>query len=205
MVRAFVVMFALGLILGMAYTVAAQDFPYSVPQAPEFDDRGNPGAAYSSGTPDRAARRDNYPRQQPEEEKVDYRSVRPYVPEEGQYQPPARVPRQDGASPAQRNASPRYNNYAPPQNTGPAPVVNPEAYGPAPVRTPAVARPAPPQPQERSDCTVYPMIIAQSKSEPEMQMAAKRYLGCLVQNGWNMEQARMHVISTIESTYRLTR
>ncbi|MBI5251238.1 MAG: hypothetical protein HY912_17250 [Desulfomonile tiedjei] len=205
MVRAFMVLFALGLVLGIACGVAAQDFPYSVPQAPEFDDRGNPSGTSPGVAPDRASvKRPHYPRTEVEEEKIDYRSVRPYAPQDGQYPPPARSQRQEVASPVQRNSIPRPDNYGSTQDAGSV-RVNPEAYGPPPVRTRAAARPAQPQPEERPDCSVYPMIIAQSKSEVEMQMASRRYLTCLLQNGWNMEQARMHVISTIENTYRLTR
>jgi hypothetical protein len=202
MVRAYLFVFTLGIILTMAGVAAAQDFPYSVPQAPEFDNNGS-GSANLSGQQDRPSKRPYYP--QREEEKVDYRSVRPYAPQDGQYQPPAQAPRQELASPAHRNVAPAPNNQAPSRDYGRAPVVNPEAYEPRPVRTPATARPAQPQPNERPDCTMYPMIIAQSRSEQEMQMAAKRYLGCLMENGWAMEQARMHVISTIENTYKLTR
>jgi len=59
--------------------------------------------------------------------------------------------------------------------------------------------------QDRPDCSQFPMMIARARSEPEMQMTARQYLTCLLKIGWNMEQARAQVISTIESTYRLAR
>lgn len=205
MVRAYIVLCALGIVLGMTYGAFAQDFPYSVPQAPEFDDGGNQVATPSRAAPDRATtKRQHLSRPSVEDEGIDYRSVRPYVPQDTQYQRPPRSQRQEAASPAQRYPAPQPEQYGAPQMAGPMPV-NPQPYGPAPVRTPATAVPAPVQPQERPDCSVYPMIIAQSRSETEMQMAARRYLSCLMQNGWNQEQAKMHVISTIESSYRLTR
>ena len=77
-----------------------------------------------------------------------------------------------------------------------------------PPRTPAPSAP-PQQPvtanQGRPDCSSYPMMIAQARSETEMRAVAQMYLTCLLKSGWNMEQARSHVITTIESTYRLAR
>jgi hypothetical protein len=216
MVRAGIVLFALGLVLGVAQGGVAQDFPYSVPQAPEFEYRGNSTGDPSGTSADRpSTKRSPHSRPQMEDEPVDYRSVRPYAPQDGQ--PPQRVRRSrpDSASPSPRYATPAPEGYGPPQDTRSAPLT-PEGYGPAPIRTPAAAMPtpaqrpptaampAPTQPEERPDCSMYPMVIARSRSDPEMQMAARQYLSCLLKNGWNMDQARMQVISTIESTYRLS-
>jgi hypothetical protein len=215
MVRVGIVLFALGLALGVAQCCVAQDFPYSVPQAPEFEYRGNPAAASSGTNADRRpTKRSHHSRPQMEDEPIDYRSVRPYAPQDGQPPQPVRRSRPDLASPAPRYATPAPEGYGPPQDIRSVPVT-PEGYGPAPIRAPASAMPAPAQrppaagmpapvqQEERPDCSVYPMIIARSRSDPEMQMAARQYLSCLLKTGWNMDQARMQVISTIESTYRL--
>jgi len=218
MVRVGMVLFALGLVLGVAQGGVAQDFPYSVPQAPEFDYRGN-SAAEPAGTSVEPppTKRSHRSRPQMEDQPIDYRSVRPYAPQDGQPPQPVRRSRPDSASPAPRYATPAPEGYGPPQDTRSAPVT-PEGYGPAPIRTPVAARPAPAQrppaaaampapaqPEERPDCSVYPMAIARARSETEMQMTARQYLSCLLKNGWNMDQAKTQVISTIESTYRLAR
>jgi hypothetical protein len=179
----------------MVLPVFGQDFPYSVPQAPEFDERGGSRSFDVAPRPDAAPR--SRSRQQPEQEQVDYRSVRPYVPQES-----APIPQQ----PYQENGvrAPRIN---------PAPVNPYEAsqqvrhvpQQPAPMRPPANVRQPQPQQEQRPDCSMYPMMIAQSKSESEMQMIARQYLTCLMKTGWNQDQAKQHVISTIESTFRLTR
>jgi len=49
------------------------------------------------------------------------------------------------------------------------------------------------------------MLIAQARSEEEMRNAARQYLTCLMQNGWDMETARKHVISVIETSYTYMR
>jgi hypothetical protein len=109
---------------------------------------------------------------------VDYRAVRPYAPEVQQ------APNVPGNSI---------------QAVAPAPTQRPNhRQQPMPV----------PQPQAqngRPDCSEYPMRIARAQSEPEMKQIAQYYLGCLLQNGWQKEQAQQQVITTIESTYRLTR
>ncbi len=49
------------------------------------------------------------------------------------------------------------------------------------------------------------MMIAKARNENEMRRMARQYLTCLMQNGWNSEQARQQVINTIETAYRYTR
>jgi len=49
------------------------------------------------------------------------------------------------------------------------------------------------------------MMIANAASEGEMRAAAKEFLTCLLYSGWQVEQAKQHVISTIESTRALRR
>lgn len=112
-----------------------------------------------------------------------------------------------------------------PSNVPEAPVSNNDysaSYRPGPVRTPAAetqqAPPAMAQPQKpvasippqgsatgmrpQTDCSEFPMLIARSKSDMEMQMTSRHYLTCLMQGGWSMEQARDQVIRTIETAYR---
>lgn len=169
----------------------AQDFPYAVPQAPEFD-TGNgllPPGSIEEPAPD--------PRMVPPapshsrrsrssgERKTDYRAVRPYVPRD---------------TPPPAMASPQ----SPPIPAGPQiPVTEaPQIGNPAMASTPAGP---PPQMEPRLDCSKFPMLIAQAKSDQEMQWTARLYLTCLVRSGWNENDAKKQVISTIEGTYRLAR
>jgi hypothetical protein len=162
----------------VSQSVVAQDFPYSVPQAPEFDNRGNYVEGDSSEEPDVGHRRRSRPYPQVNENELRYGDVKPYAPQDA---PPA---------PSRRRA-PRAQGYVPP-SSGP----------PAMASTPP---PPPPQMQERPDCSPYPMMIARARSEPDMQMIARQYLTCLLKSGWTMDRARQQVINTIESTYRLAR
>lgn len=187
MVRAIVAIFFCGVMVCAVAPVFGQDFPYSVPQAPEFD-----GSSRSSEAFPRSRAR-----QQPEQDQVDYARVRPYAPQE----------------PASIRQQPYQENGVRAPQISPAPVNPYEAsqqvrhvpQRPAPVRPPANVRQPQPQQEQRLDCSMYPMMIAQSKSEQEMQMVARQYLTCLMKSGWNQDQAKQHVISTIESTFRLTR
>jgi hypothetical protein len=166
----------------------AQDFPYSVPQAPEFDRRGNhiESAPADSYEPRRRSRR--HSRHHSPGNETDLRSVRPYAP--------------NGPQPM----------VAPPQ---PYPAVPPAGYAsrpaPAPSQHHTQTPPSPPAQQSpaayqgRPDCSRYPMMIAQARSEAEMRGVAQMYLTCLLKSGWNMDQAKRHVIMTIESTYRSAR
>ncbi len=192
MKRSCLIFFCLGIsiIIGVFQepSLLAQDFPYSVPQAPEFDRRGNhiesePADNYA---PRKRSKR-HWGRTEPGNE-TDLHSVRPYAP--------------SGPQPM----------VAPPQ---PHPAVPPAGYeersAPTPpphqIQTPPQPSPqqAPPSIQGRPDCSRYPMMIARASSEAEMRGAAQMYLTCLLKNGWSMDQARNHVIMTIESTYRLAR
>ncbi len=65
--------------------------------------------------------------------------------------------------------------------------------------------PPPGQVQQRPDCTRYTMIIAHASSQQEMREAAREYLTCLLQSGWDMETARKQVISVIETSYTYMR
>jgi hypothetical protein len=190
----------------------AQDFPYMVPEAPEFDDRGNPlvpsdvdssssmrhgkrGASFQSGAdrpdPDRQA---------------DYRAVRPYVPQ-------ATGPRAAAVAPSDRP----IELSAPPQAPYSTPVTTaPEPRAPKPRRS-ARQQPVAEQPVQQSpeqapgmapgqlDCSRFPQLIAQAPNPGEMQLLAREYLTCLMRSGWTQEMATKHVIGTIQTAYKLTR
>jgi hypothetical protein len=165
----------------------AQDFPYAVPQAPEFD-TGN------SAPPPEPTISESRPRSRKHRrtQDLDYRSVRPYV-QEPQAVPAARpyAPQPEIMEPPQQMANPTVASTPPPPR-------------PMPQRMPMPQQPVQGS-QRPPDCSQFPVLIAQSKSESEMQMTARMYLTCLLKSGWQMEQAKQQVIATIETTYRLPR
>lgn len=172
------------IIFAADHQAMSQEFPYAAPQAPEFDDLGNvvaPGE--SEAAPPRRTRQSSPRRErsnvQPPSE---YGVVRPYTPPDMTPSPPP------APQPSWPQQAPNYRSAQP---------MAPHAAAP-PSRPPAQA-------PDRPDCSQFPMMIARARSEPEMQNIARQYLTCLLKNGWNMEQARTQVISTIESTYRLAR
>jgi hypothetical protein len=176
------------LVFGICNATFAQEFPYAVPQAPEFDTGSSmlPPAPVEETAPEtKPAQPQSSHRKRSRssgEPKIDYRTVRPYVPQEA---PPP--------------ASSYPQSPQPPQ---PSPAAPTQMGHPAVASTPPGQ---PPQMQHQLDCSKFPMLIAQSRSEQEMQWQARLYLTCLVRSGWNEEQAKQQVISTIESTFRLAR
>ncbi|MGO9122394.1 MAG: hypothetical protein ACLQPD_32870 [Desulfomonilaceae bacterium] len=192
----WIALFFIGLLSEL--NLLAQDFPYSVPQAPEFDDRGKhiePEPADTYAPRKRSKRRSDYTEQ---DNQTDLRTVRPYAPNGPKSAVAPPKPRPDGPS-AGYAARPARNEPGYDFQSSP-----PTAYAPPP----AASRP-PQQPiaatQGRPDCSSYPMMIAQASSEAEMRATAQMYLACLLKNGWNMDQARNHVIMTIETTYGAAR
>lgn len=168
----------------LASTVSAQGFPYNgptAPVAPEFDERGNPvQPGYESPGPPK--RRSNAAGSRGTgEAPADYRAVRPYV----------QRPSSQGRIVAPANPQPPQ--YQPPPG-GPTPVAATPSQPMGPNQPGSTFR-------ERPDCSAYPMMIAQARSQGEMQGLAKEYLTCLIGNGWDMEQAKKQVITTIETTY----
>ncbi len=164
-----------------------QNFPFMVPEAPEFDSPDSMEKPPSSSRP------------------IDQN--KPFRSNSGNLKPQFEV------------------GSMMPSNVPEAPVSNNDysaSYRPGPVRTPAAetqqAPPAMAQPQKpvasippqgsatgmrpQTDCSEFPMLIARSKSDMEMQMTSRHYLTCLMQGGWSMEQARDQVIRTIETAYR---
>jgi hypothetical protein len=187
MVRFYRILFCLGFLLVAASfrsgAVHSQDFPYVVPQAPEFDGRGNQVDA-QPGYPESPRKRSKHrPDSYSTNDQADFRSVRPYNPQESSVPAAAVRPSMPAHVPP-----PRYES--------------PPAQGPPvasiPQQPPAAA-------QQRPDCSRYPIMIAQARSDQEMQIAARMFLTCLLQTGWNMDQAKAQVIRTIETTYRVAR
>jgi hypothetical protein len=162
----------------VSQSVVAQDFPYSVPQAPEFDHRGNYVEPGSIDETDGGHRRRSRAYSRSNGNELRYGEAKPYAADA----PPVRS----------RRHAPRVRGYVPPPP------------GPPTVASNLPSAP-PPQMQQRPDCSQYPMMIARAQNEPAMQMIARQYLTCLLKSGWTMDQARQHVINTIESTYRLAR
>ena len=166
----------------------AQVFPYMAPQAPEFDNQGR--------SMERKPDRNHYPENhssvitppKPSWEPRNHLTT-PTRPQEG--------PRVDPT----RRVSPQAPEFGSRPNRAP--------YGPPPPgqAAPAATAPGPPPSaaQPRLDCSRYPMLIAQARSEEEMRSQAVQYLTCLVNNGWDQNMARNHVITVIESAYRSTR
>ncbi len=179
----------------------AQDFPYSVPKAPEFDDRGNnvePEPTDTYVPRKRSKHRVEYAEQ---ENQTDLRTVRPYS---------SNGPKSAAAPPQPRPGGPATGYAARPARNEPGyDFQPPPPPPPAPSAPPPVASAPPQQPvaatQGRPDCSRFPMMIAQARSEAEMRATAQMYLTCLLKSGWNMDQARNHVIMTIETTFRAAR
>ena len=176
----------LGLMLASIIFAAAdalsQEFPYAAPKAPEFDDLGNVMAPGRTEASPPAQTRQSYPRQERSTPRPprDYRAVRPYT--------PADTP------PMGPNAASQRPQYEPPYRT-------PQPSAPSAAVAPSRASG---QTQGRPDCSHYPVMIAQARSEPEMRSAAQQFLTCLLKSGWQYEAAREYIIKTIE-TYRLAR
>lgn len=163
-----------------------QDFPYAVPQAPEFDTGGSmlPPASVEEPAPASKTQPSSHRRSKSSKEpKPDYGTVRPYVPhDEGPQMASPQVPQ--------------------------APIVPAPQIQPPQIGNPAVASTPPgppPQMAPQLDCSRFPLLLAQAKSDQEMQWTARLYLTCLIRSGWSEDQAKQQVINTIESTYRLAR
>jgi hypothetical protein len=164
----------------------AQDFPYAVPQAPEFHTEGSvapPAEVQQHQEPTLKhksrrshswhVKRNQYSR----EHKRNYRSGRSYV----RQVPPAPV-------------------MPYPQTQYPHPPSAPSTQMGRAAAPPATS-PLPPQGQKRLDCSKFPMLIAQAKNDQQARWTAKMYLTCLIRSGWDQQQARQQVISTLQSMF----
>lgn len=173
----------------------AQQFPYSVPQAPEFDSGGESAARTPGRRPtqnrQRSSTAENYEQQPPAPAISPSAPSAPRGTRGPQQTPPA--PYVQPERPLQRSASPQ----PPPPQRPP---------GPGPGMPVASAPPqGAPQGQPQIDCSGFPMMIANAASETERRLAAREFLTCLLYSGWQFEQARQHVIATMESTRALRR
>ena len=189
----------------MASSALCQDFPYLVPEAPEFDARGNlqrsspapqsqqeVGPSVRTEPPRTAPTFANPPKTQIPRENQRYRSERREAPRTPSYYGSTREPTPAAVGPAPRQV--------PPQVAQPNP--NQPPYQQGPVGMPDPRQAAIPQ---RPDCSEYPTRIAYARTEGEMQTVARYYLGCLMQTGWDQETAKRHVTSVVDSWYRTTR
>jgi hypothetical protein len=182
----------------------SQDFPYLVPQAPEFSSSGR---MVKSGNSTFRPKSESRPAE-PAVRQESYNGS----PEPARAPTGVRASREAPKAPTfgrypSRRTSRKHNQ--PKTQYPPQAQVQPRSrpHGPTARRRSVVAsaqKPAPAQIQRRPDCSQFPMVIANARSQPEMRLAARRYLTCLIQNGWSQDAARKHVISVIE-TSRLTR
>lgn len=177
----------------------AQEFPYVAPSAPEFDGRGNLLREASRPNPRLSSN--------PQSTVPSKAPVRLEAPTS------INSTGASSSSPPKPVVAPQIPGYGGPQDSTSRPPRQasfpqyPDSRQTATGSAPLASKPTQslPKPAQGVDCSQFPMLIANSRSEAEMQVTARRYLTCLIQNGWNMDQARQHVISTIESTYRLAR
>lgn len=190
----------------MVCSAMCQDFPYLVPEAPEFDSRGNLMRSAPAPIPQQqevepsvrteppraAPTFANPPKTQLPDEKHRQRAERPEAPRTPYSYGSTREAAPAGVAPAPRHIPPRVAQPNP---------------SPVPYQQGAMAPPDPRQAAipERPDCSEYPARIAYARSEGEMQTVARYYLGCLMQTGWDQETAKRHVTSVVDSWYRTAR
>jgi len=177
-------------------TLFGQDFPYLAPQAPEFDVRGNLIPSSPSET-----RGTNYNRQS---EKNIFSNNQPL---DSNYIKPGKAPFAAPSAPGLDNFQNQplsdgraSNASAPPAQRNP---VRQERQSSPGIQSSVEQGPS--GGKAVSDCSLFPVMIAQARSQAEMQMTARQFLTCLMQSGWNADQAKQHVISVIESSSRASR
>ncbi|MCL5124337.1 MAG: hypothetical protein M1511_07555 [Deltaproteobacteria bacterium] len=162
-------------------SVEPQDFPYLAPAAPELDNAGSPLKGPSkSGTQTGIGPK-----------------IAPFEPETLKN---FGFGASNQASEERAAANPpTRSNHRPtaPANGSPKPPMRQEPQDMSTAR-----RDAPVKQPRTVDCSQYPMLIANARSQAEMQITARYYLTCLLQQGWLMENAKAQVIQTIESVTR---
>ncbi|MGC8602447.1 MAG: hypothetical protein ACP5VS_02020 [Desulfomonilaceae bacterium] len=168
--------------------VEPQDFPYLAPEAPEFDGgipqiRGPSKSQPQSGIGPKLA------------------PVTPEAMKNFGFGPPGEGGEEQVVSnppgPSNIYSSPPTNLPGRTQKT----LKSNMAREPSQVASPTRQN-APVQQPRMVDCSQYPGLIANARSEAEMQITARYYLTCLLQQGWLMENARTQVIQTIEAVTR---
>ncbi len=167
----------------------AQDFPYLAPTAPEFD-----SATSASRGPSKN------PNSQGTGPKIS--PVTPQIMKDFGFGPPTDdTPEQVVSSPPVRPKNDHSTNGNPHSRTNPQSQFRQDAPPPGGRSRPI----GPVQQRPRADCSQYPALIANARSEAEMQMTARYYLTCLLQGGVPIENARAQVIQTIEAALRVGR
>jgi len=170
--------------------VEPQDFPYLAPVAPEFEG----GVSQSRGPSKSQPQSGLGPKIAP---------VTPEIMNNFGFGPPTETAQDQTVS-----NPPSPSTYSTPSTNGSDPNHAPPKSN---IRRepPHVAGPTrqngPIQQPQRVDCSQYPGLIANARSEAEMQITARYYLTCLLQQGWIMENARAQVIQTIEAAVRANR
>jgi hypothetical protein len=161
----------------------SEDFPYLVPVAPEVDNGGpqirGPGKS------------NNNEKKGPRITPLTPEAIKnfDFAPPTHDYEAPvaSKPPSTKQGTPSRSLSRPAVDRDAP------RPTRGPRQHG-----TPA-------QQPNRVDCSQYPAMIANARSEAEMQITARYYLTCLLQNGWPMENAKAQVIQTVEAVTRANR
>ncbi|MFH0959166.1 MAG: hypothetical protein V1897_10730 [Pseudomonadota bacterium] len=168
--------------VGALDRVQPQDFPYQAPVAPEVDN----GVPQTRG-----------PGKTNNDQKIGPR-IDPLAPEtikNFSFGPPT----QDYQDPVV--SKPHSNKQSAPVNSESRPAMPQDSR--SPVSGPRQSVPA--QQPRRVDCSQYPAMIANARSESEMQITARYYLTCLLQSGVPLEHAKTQVIQTIEAVTRASR
>lgn len=192
----------------------AQEFPYLAPEAPEFDQRGMYVGSGRAEEPERTGPAPTLSAPPAKPARNNRASTFQHVPSNGSAVGPIgrSAPRAPTFGSRSRSVPDRNirrrrpaPHYAPPR---PRPPQGPSRQYTGRGRIPPVASTpgtVPGAVQQAGDCSQYPMMIAQARSEGAMRIAARQYLTCLLRNGWSMAQAKKHVISVIETSYRYLR
>ncbi|MEW6350883.1 MAG: hypothetical protein AB1646_17635 [Thermodesulfobacteriota bacterium] len=150
----------------------AQEFRYQVPRAPEFDARGN--VVGPSPAAEHASRNASHAR-----------AARAHA---GDPSGPPGIPAR-----ARRASAPAGTAVNAPRG----PIMATPSGGPAPM---AAANPQPgARPQGTPDCSRFPMMLANYRSDAEMKAIAVQFRDCLIMNGWDQQRAVAHVITTLET------
>ncbi|MFH0824021.1 MAG: hypothetical protein V2B18_14820 [Pseudomonadota bacterium] len=188
----------------------AQEFPYLAPSAPEFDENGRHVNAKAEAAPSQRAQAGGPPPPAAQAPTARAGTSNPAivpVTSDGRPKPPdapgfeAGMPKSDLPSSTRRASTYAARTQSPNYSRTPRPTATPAAVAPSPGSAANSGPAAAQQPQAKPDCSTFPVRLAGVKSEAEMQAVSREFLTCLLQTGWNMEQAREYVIRTIESTF----
>ncbi len=163
---------ALALVLSFSGPVGSQGFPYAVPKAPEFDSKG------------RVVKRS---KAAPRAKRTRARSTRTRT--------------ASRSTPKRGRIQRGRTGYAP---AGPAPATYGRSrQGTAVAHARSVSHgpseALPQQQQQTSDCSEFPSVIAQCRTQDQLRWQARLYLTCLMKNGRSQAQAQNEVIATMQA------